>query len=86
MAAVKVQQTEDEARQKAAKAFREVVEAQQTRNSALDLRTEAKKTANAPAAMLAVAKARMLAEVDFIKADLSYRQAYVLLMSLVGQQ
>ncbi|HTU92112.1 MAG TPA: TolC family protein [Gemmataceae bacterium] len=88
-ATLQLQQTEDEVRQKAQKAFREVAEAQQARNSAqemLDLRTEAEKKAGAPAAMMAAVKARMLAEVDFIKADLAYRQAYVQLMNLVGQQ
>ena len=51
----------------------------------LDLRTEGEKKAGAPMAMMAAVKARMLAEVDFIKADLAYRQAYVQLMNLVGQ-
>lgn len=89
MATVQVQQTEDEVRQKAQKAFRELAEAQQARNTAqemLDLRTEAEKKAGAPMAMMAAVKARMLAEVDFVKADLAYRQAYVELMSLIGQQ
>lgn len=88
MAAIQLQQTEDEVRQKAQKAFREVVETQQARNTAqemLDLRTEAEKKAGAPAAMMAAVKARMMAEVEFVKADLAYRQAYVQLMSLVGQ-
>lgn len=88
-AAVQLQQTEDEVRQKAQKAFREVVEAQQARNTAqelLALRAEAERQAGVPAAMMAAVKARMLADVDFIKADLAYRQAYVVLMSLVGQQ
>ncbi len=89
MAALQLRQTEDEVRQKAQKAFRELAEAQQSRNTAqemLDLRTEAEKKAGAPMALMAAVKARMLAEVDFIKADLAYRQAYVQLMSLVGQQ
>jgi hypothetical protein len=89
MAALQLQQTENEVRQKAQKAFREVAETQQARNIAqemLDLRTEAERKAGTPAAMMAAAKARMLAEVDFVKADLAYRQAYVQLMSLVGQQ
>ncbi len=88
MASVQLQQTEDEVRQKAQKAFREVAESQQARSTAqemLDLRAQAEKQAGTPAAMMAAAKARMLAEVDFIKADLAYRQAYVQLMSLVGQ-
>jgi hypothetical protein len=76
-------------RQKAQKAFREVDQTQQARKTAqemLDLRTEAEKKAAAPSAIMAAVKARMLAEVDFVKADLAYRQAYVELMSLVGQQ
>jgi outer membrane protein len=89
MATIQLQQTEDEVRQKAQKAFRELAEAQQARNTAqemLDLRKEGEKNAGAPMAMIAAVKARMMAEVDFIKADLAYRQAYVQLMSLVGQQ
>ena len=88
-ATVQLQQTEDEVRQKAQKAFRETAETQQARQIAqemLDLRTEAEKTAGTPPAMMLAVKARMLAEVDFIKADLAYRQAYVQLMSLIGQQ
>jgi outer membrane protein TolC len=88
-ATLQLQQTEDEVRQKAQKAFRELAEAQEARKSAqemLDLRSEGEKKAGAPAALMAAAKARMLAEVDFVKADLAYRQAYVQLMSLVGQQ
>ncbi|HEY7327324.1 MAG TPA: TolC family protein [Gemmataceae bacterium] len=89
MATIQLKQTEDEVRQKAQKAFREVVQAQQERGTAqemLDLRKEGEKQALAPAAVMAAVKSRMLAEVDFIKADLAYRQAYVQLMSLVGQE
>ena len=89
MAAVQLQQTEDEIRQKARKAFRETAEAQEARQTAqemLDLRVEAEKKAVFPPALIVAVKARMLAEVDFVKADLAYRQAYVDLMSLVGQQ
>jgi outer membrane protein TolC len=89
MAALSLQQAEDEVRQKATKAFREVAQSQEARKTAqemLDLRAEAAKKAADPAAMMAAVKARMLAEVDFVKADLAYRQAYVQLMSLVGQQ
>jgi hypothetical protein len=89
MAALQLEQTEDEVNQKAQKAFREVAESQEARKTAqemLDLRTQAEKQAGTPPAMMAAVKNRMLAEVDFIKADLAYRQAYVQLMSLVGQQ
>jgi outer membrane protein TolC len=88
MASLQLQQTEDEVRQKAQKAFRELAEAQEARQTAHEmaaLRTEAEKKAGAPAALMAAVKARMLADVDFVKADLAYRQAYVQLMSLVGQ-
>ena len=34
---------------------------------------------------MAAAKARMLADVEVIKADLAYRTAYVQLMSLIGK-
>ena len=87
-ATLQLQQAEDEVRQKAQKAFRELAEAQeacQTAQEMLDLRSEGEKKAGAPAALMAAAKARMLAEVEFVKADLAYRQAYVQLMSLVGQ-
>jgi hypothetical protein len=38
-----------------------------------------------PTALMTAAKARMLAEIDAVKADLAYRQAYVQLMSLIGK-
>ena len=88
-ATLQLQQAEDEVRQKAQKAFRELAEAQEARQTAQEmaaLRAEAEKNAGAPAALMAAVKARMLAEVEFVKADLAYRQAYVQLMNLVGQQ
>ena len=39
-----------------------------------------------PTALLLASKARMLAEVDAVKTDLSYRQAYVQLVSLICRQ
>jgi outer membrane protein TolC len=93
MATLKLQQTEDEVRQKAQKAFREVAEAEEALKTAgqmVELRKEAEKKARTPEALrdpaplMAATKARMLAEVDFIKAELACRQAYVQLMSLVG--
>jgi outer membrane protein TolC len=93
MATLKLEQTEDEVRQKAQKAFREVAEAEEALKSAgqmVELRKEAEKKARTPEALrdpaplMAATKARMLAEVDFIKAELACRQAYVQLMSLVG--
>lgn len=65
----------------------ETQQARQTAQEMLYLRSAAEeKQVGVSAAMMAALKARMLAEVDFIKADLAYRQAYVQLMSLVGQQ
>jgi outer membrane protein TolC len=89
MASLQLQQTEDEVRQKAQKAFRELAEAGAARQAAQEmaaLRAEGEKKAGAPAALMAAAKSRMLADVEYVKADLAYRQAYVQLMSLVGQQ
>jgi hypothetical protein len=50
------------------------------------LRKEAEKKAATPADMMAAAKARGLAEVDLVKADLAYRTAHVELASLLGKQ
>jgi outer membrane protein TolC len=98
MATLKLQQTQDDVRQKAAKAFREVAETQVALGTAQEmvgLRKEAEKQATTPeamrnpaalAALMLATKNRMLAEVDAIKADLAYREAYVKLMSLVGKQ
>ncbi len=88
MALLQLHQTEAEVRQKAQKAFRELAEAEVARQTAQEmatLRVEAEKKAGGPAAMMAAAKARMLADVDFVKADLAFREAYVQQMSLVGQ-
>jgi outer membrane protein TolC len=93
MATLKLQQTEDEVRQKAQKAFREVAEAEEafkTAGQMVELRKEAEKKARTPEALrdpaplMAATRARMLAEVDFVKAELACRQAYVQLMSLIG--
>ena len=95
MATLKLAQTQDDVRQKALKAFREVVQSQEALKTAqelLTLRTEAVKKATTPEAMrnpealINVSKAQVLAAVDAVKADLAFRQAYVLLNSLVGQQ
>jgi outer membrane protein TolC len=87
MASLKLQQTEDDVRQKAVKLFREFEESQQALKTAEEmaqLRRQAEKQVTAPEALMAAAKARMTAEVDAVKADLAYRQAYVQLMALVG--
>src|SRR5262249_35748307 len=88
LAALKLQQTEDEVRQKAQKAFREVAESQdalKTAQEMADLRKEAEKGAAAPAELMAAAKARLLADVEEIRADRAYRTAYVQMMSLIGK-
>jgi outer membrane protein TolC len=87
MATLKLHQTQDEVRQNAAKAFREVVEAQaalQTAQELVALRKEAEKQATTPAALIAATQARALAEVDAIKAELAYREACVKLNALTG--
>lgn len=93
MATLKCQQTRDEVRQNAAKAFREVIEAQaalQTAQELVGLRKEAEKQATTPAALrnpaalIAATQARALAEIDAIKAELAYRAACVDLNSLIG--
>jgi outer membrane protein TolC len=93
MANLKLQQTEDEVRQKAVKAFREVAETQEALKTAkelAELQAEAAKKATTPealknpAALIAATKASGLAGVELIKADLAYRTAYVQLMSLIG--
>jgi outer membrane protein TolC len=93
MATLKLQQTEDDVRQKAQKAFREVAETQQALKTAQELsqlRAEAVKQATTPeamrnpAALIKASKDEALAAVEAIKAELAYRQAYVQLMSLLG--
>jgi outer membrane protein TolC len=95
MATLKLQQTEDEVRQKIQKAFREVGESQEALKTAqemAELRAEAVKQATTPealrnpTALIAATKALGLAQVEAIKAELAYRQAYVQLMSLIGKQ
>ena len=97
MATLKLEQTRDDVRQKAEKAFRELGESQEALKTAeemVGLRQEAEKKATtkeamtnptALAALLEATKKRMEAEVDAVKADLAYRQAYVDLMNMVGR-
>jgi outer membrane protein len=88
MASLKLQQTEVEIKQKATKAFREVIETQEALKTSMELaelRKEAEKSAKNPVDMMKAAKDAMTAQVDVIKADLAYRQAYVQLMTLVGR-
>jgi outer membrane protein TolC len=88
MATLKLRQTEEDVRQKAVKAFVTLQQAQQAIQAAagmVELRKEAAKSAADLEAKLKAGKKLMEAEVDYIKADLGYRQAYVNLMSLVGR-
>jgi outer membrane protein TolC len=89
MATLKLHQTEDEVRQKAVKAFRELQQSQAALGTARDLaglRAEAEKQAKTPADLMAAARARALADVDHVKAELAYREAYVQVMSLIGAE
>jgi outer membrane protein TolC len=94
LANLKVRTTQDEVRQKALKAFREVGETRAAIKAAEEmvaLRKEAEKKAMTPEAqknpapLLAAVKDRATAEVDFVKADLAYRTAHAKLMALLGQ-
>jgi outer membrane protein TolC len=89
MATLKVQQTQDDVRQKTLKAFRDYQDGQQALSLAGELvgvRQEALKAAKAPSDMFKVAKDLATAQVDYLKADLAQRTAYVKLMALLGRQ
>jgi outer membrane protein TolC len=92
LANLKVQTTEDEVRQKTLKAFRVYQESHAAIYAAqemVQLRKEVVKIATTPEALtnpgplLEASKKSMEAEIDFIKADLAYRIAYVELMALI---
>jgi outer membrane protein TolC len=88
MASLKVQQTQDDVREKALKAFREygeTLEAFKLAGELVAVRTEAEKAAVVPKDKFTAAKDHMTAEVDWVKADLAHRIAYVKLMSLIGK-
>jgi outer membrane protein TolC len=93
MATLKLHQTEEDVRQKAHKAFRDLVDSRaalKTAEEMVGLRKEAVKNATtvqalkSPTALIKASKDLGEAEVDFVKADLAYRQAYVELMALIG--
>jgi outer membrane protein TolC len=89
MATLKVQQTSDEVRQKALKAFRDYRDSAETLKLAgemVQLRKEAQKAAAMPAAAFQAAKDLMTAEVDQVKADLALRVAAAQLLNLIGHQ
>ncbi len=94
MANLKLSQTQDDVRQKATKAYRELMEDQdalKTAEEMVGLRKEAVKKASAagPKAnmkdLLEASKDSAIAEVEAVKADLAYRTAYVQLMSMIGK-
>jgi outer membrane protein TolC len=87
MASLKLQQTQADVRQKAQKAFRELQQSRAALRTAQEmaaLRVEAEKNAKTVPAITAAVKARMLADVDAIKAELTYREAYVQVTTLIG--
>jgi outer membrane protein TolC len=93
MATLKMRQTQDEVRQKTLKAYRGLFESNRALSLAhglVGLRKEAEAKALAvarinPAGLLEASKARGVAEVDLVKADLAYRQAHVELLKLIGE-
>ncbi len=89
MATLKMQQTQDEVRQKTLKAFRDYEQSQQAIKLAaemVEVRKEGEKAAGTPTAKFKAAKDSLTAQVDYVKADLAQRIGYVKLMSLVGKQ
>jgi outer membrane protein TolC len=88
MAGLKVQQTQDDIRQKALKAFRDYTDTREALQLAADLvevRTEAVKAAVDLPAKFKAGKDLLTAQVDSVKADLNHRIAYVKLASLIGK-
>ena len=87
MATLKLQQTQDTVRQNTLKAFREYDYTQQALALAGELveaRKQTAQTATELPAKLKAGKDVMTAQVDYLKADLAHRIAYVKLMSLLG--
>jgi outer membrane protein len=93
MATLKLRQTQDDVRQKTLKAYRGLSESHRALSLAhglVGLRKEAEAKAltaaqTNPSGLLDASKARGVAEVEFVKADLAYRQAHVELLKLIGQ-
>jgi len=88
MATLKTQQTQDTVRQNTLKAYRDYTETQQALKLAgemVALRTEALKAARDPATQMKAGKDALTAQVDYLKADLAHRIAYVKLMALLGK-
>ena len=78
MAQVKWRQTQDEIRQKGMKTFRDFQQSRGNLEMAREmarLRAEAERRATDPASMVAAVKARMLADVEVVKANLAFHMA-----------
>jgi outer membrane protein len=93
MATLKVQQTQDEVRQKAEKAYREFEQHRDALKNAEEMvqaREEALKAARTPTAMqnpgplIDAANKHGLAQVDLVKAELAYRTSATQLKTLLG--
>jgi outer membrane protein TolC len=93
-ARLKLEQTETDIRQKVQQAFREIEQSQSALKTAQEMvgvRQQIVKKATTPEVMqnpeplLKASKNLLLAEVDLVKADLAYREAYVKLMAMAGK-
>jgi outer membrane protein TolC len=93
MANLKYRQTQDELCQKTLKAYRGLAESHEALMLAQELvglRKEAEEKAlhgaqTNPVGLIEASKARATAEVDYVKADLDYRQAHMELSKLLGR-
>ena len=87
-AILKVQTTQDKVRQDALKAFREYEESGKAYDLAgqlVEAQTAAAKAAATPDAKFKAAKDLATAQVDYVKADLAQRIAFVKLMAIIGK-
>ena len=87
-AILKVQTTQDKVRQDALKAFREYEESGKAYDLAgqlVEAQTAAAKAAVTPDAKFKSAKDLATAQVDYVKADLAQRIAFVKLMAIIGR-
>jgi outer membrane protein len=88
MAQVKLQQTQQDVRDKAQKAFREFDQDQgklKDSRAMIELRKQAQKEATTPKDIMDAAKATLLAEVDLVKNEMAFRVAHAQLMTLIGK-
>ncbi|WZP00200.1 TolC family protein [Isosphaeraceae bacterium EP7] len=93
MAHLKYRQTQDELFQKTLKAYRGMSESHEAlilAQELVELRKEAEEKAlpaaqTNPVGLIEASKARTTAEVDYVKADLGYRQAHMELCMLIGR-